>query len=1343
MHLEYLAKPESATAVVPRAVVFTALGVEYAEVRRHLRSLSEETDSRGTVYERGLFDGRRYTWEVVLVQTGKGNLPAAVEAERAISRYGPNVVLFVGIAGGLKDVEVGDVVAATDVYGYESGRAERAFRPRPNVAKSTYRMVQRARAEAIRTDWLARAIQYNTPPRVFVGPIAAGEKVVVSLQAPIFKFLRHQYGDALAVEMEGRGFLEASYANLPVEALIVRGISDLIERKAKTETKGSQELAAHTASAFAFEVLSKLELGMQELSKPDIGSAATRTREALETKILPRIPRPVFLRRLMASVRQGICGEQSRIVAIVGPAGYGKSTTLGAIYDELVKTLEGWYCLFRCNDLAVESMPTAELLEHAFGAAASGHTVRIGKLAQALTAAHGRGVVLIDTLDLILDEQLVPMLRMVLLNLLDAGATVVFTCRDFEYGLFLEPPRERLPGLSANIDRHNVPPFDDSEVRAAAIAFASTRDDLRSFGDIFATNLLDLSADNRPLKEIVRNPLLLGMLCDLFAGGRVPPDLTVSRLYDQYWRHKVSGSRKFGSASVTALTKERLSLRLAEKLCSMSVDRMHDSVADVDLELPFDAAFAQARADLLSDGVLELLAPVGRLRFFHQTFLEYAMARWLATASGKDARMSLLHLLRDAESRATRMHWWPVVRLLLSILEPQELLSSLHLLDLSSIEAFRSAALAAVPRNDPTVLKLLVEVSLSAGVEHQRVLVGAIESVVTVVSPGIWRVSIAILRHGAAPAVARMAHACGGLLARETAGLRPRLEQVLTALEDRQEDMAVALPATDAAAARGWIVEPLLRAMVADQGALQVLRGWFLSFGARTRAGIIRVHLNPPVSAQAQKELLHEIAQHPLAPEVVPAAIDLAEQVLANKTPPCVSPWGSWAELLHMVLPYGWREVQVAAVGRLAAGDTDVLTELVKELFDPQNGTPDREFSAIEWAARHGGRKVALFHLLDTLRRAPAVERLDIAGSLLARLAKGLETVEAEHVAHNLEQLARSHPGAFVHVYGELAHHVSRAHQVLRDLILSLPKPEQVPCLSRLLQNAREPLLTKLLSEFQDAIMSASGNEVSQKTIIRLHTHRAMRAREPVELLLNWATSGSKSMALAATEGLLKLAATSSHLHPQDVVVLANSKHEGVRVKLFDVLMRFIESGTVPDDETLSQVFMRMRSEIVEPVLRRTCDLLARWVRTSRRIPPHAMDALGNAVERVIAGPLDAGTARAVIVALKVVAQLESAPAQSNLEEWARALVRSIDLRRVRDGESEAVDVLSAIARGNPDFLRSLVDEASSFPPKNVRAIAIAIRRVEGKGSELLDLIFQSDWCDPDSKNLILTFRNA
>ena len=245
---------------IRRALILTALPLEYKAVTTHLQNLREETHPRGTVYEVGEFtgaDGAR--WNVCVAETGMGNSGAATETERAIGHFSPEIAIFVGVAGGLKDVAIGDVVVATKVYGYESGKVQREFLPRPNVYETAYDLQQRARAEAKREQWLSRLGSARTRKvRAFVRPIASGEKVLASQRSALSKFLRQNCSDAIAIDMEAIGFLKALHASHQVRGLIVRGISDLIDGKGTADARGSQTLAARHASAFTFEVLSKL-----------------------------------------------------------------------------------------------------------------------------------------------------------------------------------------------------------------------------------------------------------------------------------------------------------------------------------------------------------------------------------------------------------------------------------------------------------------------------------------------------------------------------------------------------------------------------------------------------------------------------------------------------------------------------------------------------------------------------------------------------------------------------------------------------------------------------------------------------------------------------------------------------------------------------------------------------------------------------------------------------------------------------------------------------------------------------------------------------------------------------
>ena len=203
------------------------------------------------------------TGQYLSAEIGAGNERAAAEAERAIEYFKPHVVLFVGVAGGIKDVSLGDVVCATKVYGYESGKDKVEFLPRPDVQSSEYPLISRARAEGRKIDWhdgrQTKSNEQIPQPAVLVAPIAAGSKVVASTRSTTAKFLKKNYSDAVAVEMEGIGFLTATSMSTGCLAMVVRGISDLIDKKSSSDDEGWQEIAADHASAFAFQTLLRID----------------------------------------------------------------------------------------------------------------------------------------------------------------------------------------------------------------------------------------------------------------------------------------------------------------------------------------------------------------------------------------------------------------------------------------------------------------------------------------------------------------------------------------------------------------------------------------------------------------------------------------------------------------------------------------------------------------------------------------------------------------------------------------------------------------------------------------------------------------------------------------------------------------------------------------------------------------------------------------------------------------------------------------------------------------------------------------------------------------------------
>jgi len=234
----------------------TALYLELSAMKAYLSDVKPETHSEtGSKYESGIFSHLGEQAEVLLVETGAGNVRAAEETTRALQYFNPDVAFFVGVAGGLKDVKLGDVVASTKVIGYEMGKDDDKFLPRLDTLQSSYSLQQIAK-QLLRDDTWKKDLTEENRDQItaYVEPIAAGDKVVASERAVAFRYLREFCSDALAVAMEGNGFMVAAHAH-NTEAIEIRGISDMISDKEQADASGSQPKAANNAAAFVFAMI--------------------------------------------------------------------------------------------------------------------------------------------------------------------------------------------------------------------------------------------------------------------------------------------------------------------------------------------------------------------------------------------------------------------------------------------------------------------------------------------------------------------------------------------------------------------------------------------------------------------------------------------------------------------------------------------------------------------------------------------------------------------------------------------------------------------------------------------------------------------------------------------------------------------------------------------------------------------------------------------------------------------------------------------------------------------------------------------------------------------------------
>jgi nucleoside phosphorylase len=256
------------------AVLLTALELEYRAVRQYLGEIQVRSHPAGTLFEVGRLHHGGGT--VALAATGRGNVGAAVLAERAIAMFQPRAVLCVGVAGSLRpEIALGDVIVATKVYGVHGGRDNGdSFLCRPKAWPASHELEEYARLVARSGAWsgLLRA-RRTPPPAVHFEPIASGDVIIGSAATSLNGRLRDTYEDAVAVEMESAGVAQAAQLNRSLPVLSIRGISDHADAgKRLADADGWQQVAAEHAAAFTV-AMSVLALSDQpDRAWPTVGA---------------------------------------------------------------------------------------------------------------------------------------------------------------------------------------------------------------------------------------------------------------------------------------------------------------------------------------------------------------------------------------------------------------------------------------------------------------------------------------------------------------------------------------------------------------------------------------------------------------------------------------------------------------------------------------------------------------------------------------------------------------------------------------------------------------------------------------------------------------------------------------------------------------------------------------------------------------------------------------------------------------------------------------------------------------------------------------------------------------
>ncbi|MFP4651381.1 MAG: NACHT domain-containing protein [Phormidium sp.] len=1060
---------------------------------------------------------------------------------------------------------------------------------------------------------------------------------------------------------------------------------------------------------------------------------SNRARTALHPYLLQPIRRDALERRCMDQIYQGLRQGKRRIVPILGAAGYGKSTLLGMLYDRLLDEAQPqeWVALARCDDL----IETAETFEEELGQ-------RLGDRRQPVTEVverlNGSGVLLLDTLDLILSPALVPVFRQALARWLERGVTVVFTCRDRDYRDFFEPYHESFAGVrDAVCGGCRVPEFTELEVRLAVRSFLETQAGYEPLErrEAFAENLLALSADRASLREIVSNPLMLALCCDLFADlGRVPEDLTVSQLYETYWTWRIARSRHHEPQ--LGRLKVKLCLSLAGQLYRQSRDRLRDFLYDTDLEL--EETRENAYRALRSDGVLKDIGN-GRIAFFHQTFLEYAIARWLTqTAEGEGEKQGAI--ARIAAQDRLPYYLWTIFRQLLVLVSFGEFQRLSALLPRAELLSFRALALAAIARQEPETSSVLASLSDWAKTQdgtYRETLLVVANSAPVERAEVAWRLVLSVLENVETAFANKAVELCSFWWLRLGEQQGEQLDRLFCAIQTQFQDNENA---------RLNLFGQFLSAFVMgvrqqgygrlDDESLAVLRRWYFEVGSSGRSRVWELYALPETPDTARVAFMVMATAQPPSNsfEEREAALNLFILTFPALFQQGDTPFGSsWRDVLAAAIPERWMESVAGALGKASVADGARLQELLR-LVLADRGNPRRAILALEYAIEFGGGEAVAAAMRQWNVADIQESRLSSVAGLLAQLTgchAGVKLLMLVWIAPRLGDRPFELIPACDRLIGETRSLGDRWGQLLMGVLPTLPEkllrrvlkkleivPEAVrPWLGQL--ELKEARLLRVKGDIasatlRDRALAEEGPEAGDEAALQRLLAACKDPSREVALTASWAV-----LAVAEQRGIALLSVASGLASPL----------VGVRQNLLAAAVEGLRAGDGTQEEVLELVRCvrdEERPEVYQVLFQLLETLVYQAQQRGETVALAVAEAVWEKVDRLVEIPaLLNPVAGAAFLALHRLAMQEQSSWVLPLQVRTRRLFQRVDIKRKVD-RTMMTGLLVQLGKYDPDFLRRLVVEdclnsQSPLPAANQVALVVAVAKERGVSSELLD----------------------
>jgi adenosylhomocysteine nucleosidase len=232
--------------------VMGAMDVELALIDESMTIRSIDTVC-GQAYKVGEMYGMR----CVVVRAGVGKVAAAQTAQTLVLRYGVDIIIFTGVAGGINPrLHIGDIVISVDVVHHDFGQVfPESFVPFDTVgfaADSMLIAIAGKVAVNVRFEPIPAGIRGDSGmPLVVLGRIATGDQFISSeaKRAWIDQTFR-----ADCVEMEGAAVAQICAAN-NIPFIIIRSLSDLANEDADVDFEAFVVYAARNSSSLVKGIL--------------------------------------------------------------------------------------------------------------------------------------------------------------------------------------------------------------------------------------------------------------------------------------------------------------------------------------------------------------------------------------------------------------------------------------------------------------------------------------------------------------------------------------------------------------------------------------------------------------------------------------------------------------------------------------------------------------------------------------------------------------------------------------------------------------------------------------------------------------------------------------------------------------------------------------------------------------------------------------------------------------------------------------------------------------------------------------------------------------------------------